>query len=64
MPLGEGPLRALINQYVAHCHLERPHQSLRKELLVADDRRVARDGAVRRRQRLGGMLSYYERAAD
>jgi transposase InsO family protein len=63
VPLGEGHLRTLVNEYVAHYHFERPHQSLGNELLIARERRVARGGAVRRRQRLGGMLNYYERAA-
>jgi transposase InsO family protein len=63
VPLGEAHLRTLVTEFVAHYHLERPHQSLGNELLVARDQRVARDGVVRRRQRLGGMLNFYKRAA-
>jgi hypothetical protein len=49
-------------EFVAHYHVERNHQGLGNELIQA----LARSpdsGPVRRRQRLGGMLNYYYRAA-
>jgi hypothetical protein len=45
-----------------HYHGERNHQGLGNELI---DRMLSpeRVGAIRRRQRLGGLLNYYCRAA-
>ena len=63
VPLGERHLRVLVTEYVSHYHLERPHQGLGNELPVARERSVAGNGSLRRRQRLGGMLNHYERAA-
>lgn len=63
VPLGERHLRVLVTDYVAHYHLERPHQALGNEVLVDRDASRRGDGKVRRRQRLGGILNYYERSA-
>lgn len=63
VPLGEGHMRTLVTEFVAHYPVERPHQSLGNEVLAPPKRCAVRDGIVRRRQRLGGMLNYYERAA-
>ena len=58
---GEGHLRYAIDEYLAHYHGERNHQGLGNELISG---RVERgDGGVVRRERLGGLLSFYERAA-
>jgi hypothetical protein len=48
-------------RFVAHHHRERNHQGLGNRLIE----RVAthKAGTIRRRQRLGGLLNYYERAA-
>jgi len=62
IPLGEEHLRRTIAEYIVHYHRERNHQGLSNELI----RPLARpdhQGPVRRRQRIGGMLSYYYRAA-
>jgi hypothetical protein len=49
-------------QFVAHYHGERNHQGLDNDLIAPDPRR--NDGVhVCCRQRLGGMLRYYHRAA-
>jgi len=61
--IGRASLRRAITQYMTHYHAGRNHQGLehqriRPRLLIA-----ANDGTVRRRARLGGMLSYYHRAA-
>jgi transposase InsO family protein len=60
---GQASLRHAIAQYLSHYHNERNHQGLGNQLL----RPVAGMGdsfrAVQRRQRLGGMLSYYHRHA-
>jgi transposase InsO family protein len=62
MPFGERHLRRAIAEFVAHYHWERNHQGLGNELIecVPAEGRV---GRVRRRQRLGGLLNYYARAA-
>jgi transposase InsO family protein len=61
--LGERALYYVIYQYLTHYHTERNHQGL-------DNRRIAPEGVggcqtghVVRRDRLGGLLSYYHREA-
>jgi len=62
IPLGERHLRRALAEFVAHYHRERNHQGLGNELIEGVG--SARPGAaIRRRQRLGGLLSYYHRAA-
>ena len=62
---GEGSLRRALQQYVAHYHEERNHQGRQNRLLFPRLRReVSREeGAVRCRERLGGLLKYYDREA-
>ena len=62
IPLGERHFRRALAEFVAHYHHERNHQGLDNELIGGTP---ARDAASRvsRRSRLGGLLSYYERAA-
>ena len=62
IPLGERHLRHTIAEFVAHYHLERSHQGIGNEL-IQSLRRADGQGRVRRRQRIGGMLNYYYRAA-
>jgi putative transposase len=62
IPLGERHLRRALAEFVAHYHRERNHQGLGNEL-IEDAREQPRTGSVRRRQRLGGVLNYYYRAA-
>ena len=59
---GEGSLRKVIREFVAHYHLERNHQGLGNQLIKAEPFQ-SDHGPIRRRQRLGGMLNYYHRAA-
>jgi transposase InsO family protein len=62
IPLGEGHLRRAVVEYVEHYHLERNHQGLGNELLhPAKPQRP--DGPIQRRERLGGLLSFYHRDA-
>jgi transposase InsO family protein len=62
IPLGETHLRELIREYIAHYHVERPHQGLGGTFIQpADDH--AGDGPLVRRERLGGLLNYYYREA-
>jgi len=60
---GQASLRHAITQYMSHYHEERNHQRL-ENCLLRPLRAVGEYHApVRRRQRLGGMLSYYYRDA-
>src|ERR1039457_6573089 len=62
---GERPLRRALQQYVAHYHEERNHQGKQNRLLFPlPNRRASGDsGIVRCKERLGGLLKYYEREA-
>jgi putative transposase len=62
VPLGECHLRRTLREFVTHYHRERNHQGLANELIdaLAAQRPT---GAVRRRQRVGGILSHYYRSA-
>jgi len=56
-------LERALTQYVAHYHEERNHQGLQNRLLKRTDRPIRRGGRVQRRERLGGMFSFYHREA-
>ena len=60
---GESSLRKAVREFVTHYHLERNHQGLRNQLIAPETSQTDCHGAVQRRQRLGGMLNYYHRAA-
>jgi hypothetical protein len=60
--LGEEHLRELIREYIAHYHVERPHQGLGGAFVQSPDDHAA-DGPLVRRERLGGLLNYYYREA-
>jgi transposase InsO family protein len=60
---GEGSLRKGIQEFGLHYHGERNHQGLGNRLILPDESSAKSCGAVQRRQRLGGMLNYYHRAA-
>ena len=60
---GEAGLRKAIREFVAHYHQERNHQGLGNSLIAPETCLSAHGGPIRRRQRLGGMLNYYHRAA-
>lgn len=65
IPLGENHLRQTITSYVGHYHMERNHQGLGYRLIesvVANSN--ADEGRIRMRERVGGLLNYYYRAAD
>jgi transposase InsO family protein len=63
VPLGEGHLRQAISEYMAHYHRERNHQGLENALIDGDQSDMAGAGRVIRRERLGGLLSFYHRNA-
>ena len=62
VPLGEGHLRVALRQFVRHYHEERPHQGLGNER-IAPQTTLIGTGQVRCRERLGGVLKFYYRAA-
>ena len=62
VPLGEGHLRAAVRAFVQHYHEERPHQGLGNEL-VAPKTRAIGIGQIKCRERLGGLLKFYDREA-
>ncbi len=61
--LGERHLRKAVREYVTHYHGEKNHQGLDNQLIESLRTDTLTKGAVRRRERLGGMLSYYYREA-
>jgi transposase InsO family protein len=60
---GEASLRHALAQYTAHYHRERNHQGMGNQLLQNSGTLARVCGAIRRRHRLGGMLSFYHRQA-
>jgi putative transposase len=61
---GESSLRRALQQYLLHYHEERNHQGKENRILFPFQTRARRkEGAVRCRERLGGLLKYYEREA-
>jgi hypothetical protein len=58
-----GKLSHAIQQSLAHYHTERNHQGLGNQLISPEPDIGSRSGQVRRRKRLGGLLSYYYREA-
>ena len=60
---GPASLRHAITQYMAHYHFERNHQGLGNRLIQPVAGIGPRYDPIRRRQRLGGTLSYYHREA-
>jgi transposase InsO family protein len=61
--LGERSLSYVIQQYLVHYHAERKHQGLDNQLIAPTLDSGSRSGRVRRRVRLGGLLSHYDRDA-
>ncbi|TWT66243.1 Integrase core domain protein [Posidoniimonas polymericola] len=59
---GEDALRNAVREYLEHYHAERNHQGLDNRLIEAPDEPPP-DGVIQCRERLGGMLKHYHRAA-
>ena len=62
IPMGERHLRHLIKEYLAHYHQERSHLGL-GNIIPFPGQAGFGEGQVLRGSRLGGVLSYYHRAA-
>jgi hypothetical protein len=62
--VGESSLRRALQQYLLHYHEERNHQGKGNRILFPSQTEARRNrGAVQCRERLGGLLRYYEREA-
>jgi putative transposase len=59
---GEGSLRRALAEFLEHYHPERNHQGKGNVLLLPSND-APLGPTPRRRQRLGGLLNYYSRAA-
>ena len=60
---GEASLRRAIKQYLIHYHEERNHQGLGNKLIESEGDTSETVQTVQCRDRLGGLLKYYHRAA-
>jgi transposase InsO family protein len=58
---GVTSLYRAIAQYVQHYHRERNHQGLENDIIQSGSEVGVAHGRILRRQRLGGMLTYYYR---
>jgi transposase InsO family protein len=63
IPIGVPMLRRAVHAYMEHYHRERNHQGLGNQLIIPLRAQGSKSEPIGRRTRLGGMLSYYERAA-
>ncbi len=59
--LGRDSLVRAIAEYAAHYHDERSHQGIGNEIVSGT--KAQGEGVVEMRERLGGLLKYYRRAA-
>jgi putative transposase len=61
--IGERALRFVLDEYIEHFHRERHHQGTGHRLIDPGPEVKITTGPICRRKRLGGLLSYYHRAA-
>ncbi len=61
--VGRGSLRRAIVEYIERYHCERNRQGLGNTIPLPSNRVGAKSGNVTRKERLGGLLNYYERLA-
>lgn len=60
---GEKSLRNAVNQFLEHYHQERNHQGLENQIIDPGGEVGSIAGKIECRERLGGLLRYYHRAA-
>jgi hypothetical protein len=60
--LGENHLRVTVREYLAHYYRERNHQGLAASS-SCPPANLNRPGPIVRRERLGGLLRFYDREA-
>ncbi|MCA9610169.1 MAG: helix-turn-helix domain-containing protein [Myxococcales bacterium] len=63
VPLGERHLRRILTEYLEHYHHERNHQGIGNTLIEPRAGPANDNAEVLRKQRLGGLLGFYERRA-
>ena len=63
IPLGERHLRLVVSEYVEHYHLKRNHRGFDNRLIERSRGQLPDGGRVARRERLGGVLNFYDREA-
>lgn len=63
IPFGERSVRNSVQQFLAHYHGERNHQGLANAIIETGSEVGLLDGEIECRERLGGLLRYYRRAA-
>jgi putative transposase len=63
IPFGEQSVRRTVHSYIDHYHQERNHQGLDNKIIKSGEEVGQADGEIECRERLGGMLRYYHRAA-
>ena len=56
-------LERALREFVCHYNLDRPHQSLRNELITEDPTVGSANGDIFESERLGGLLPSYRRVA-
>jgi transposase InsO family protein len=61
VPLGERHLRHAVTEFVDHYHRERNHQGLENQLITKSATPANDNAPIARRERLGGLLSFYYR---
>ena len=60
---GEDALRQGVQEFITHYLRERNHQGLENRLIHPEEGHLGATGEIPQRQRLGGLLNYYYRAA-
>lgn len=60
-PFSESRLRRAVRSYVEHSRLERNHQGLDNELIEKSNAMIVPNIAIKRKERIGGLLNYYYR---
>lgn len=63
VPLGERHIRSVVREYVEHYGHERNHQGLDNLIPFPRPTNTDAQGSIRRRTRVGGVLSFYDRLA-
>jgi Integrase core domain. len=63
IPIGEAHLRRAVREYAEHYHFERNHQGIGNRLIDSSTDGSRRSGSIGCRERLGGLLRFYHRAA-
>jgi len=62
VPFGERHLRTAVREFVHHYHDERPHQGLGNTIIAQREAAIG-TGQITCRERLGGLLKFYDREA-